>query len=133
MFVCKCNCGSVAFEIKAPASDIYLCHCSICRRFSGSSGIAVVVLKNKDFKWLSGQEDIKVWKKPDADWEANFCSTCGSALPGKNDIEHMFDPAGMLPNDIKDLEVKHHIFVGSRASWDKIGDAGKLHEGPFGG
>lgn len=133
MCVCKCNCGSVEFEIKAPLSEIYVCHCSICRRFSGSSGFAVVVLKNEDFNWLKGEDSLKIWKKPDANWEANFCSICGSALPGKNDDERMFIPAGLLPNGYKGLEVRHHIFVGSKANWDEIGDAGKQHEGPFAG
>lgn len=131
MTVCKCNCGSVEFEIKAPVSAVNVCHCSICRRFTGGNGIAVVIVKTGDFKWLRGRENIRVWKKPDADWEANFCSTCGSTLPGKNDDEHMFVPAGMLPDDIGSLQVEHHIFVGSKAGWDEIGDAGKQHEGPF--
>lgn len=133
MFVCKCNCGSVAFKIKTPLSEIYVCHCSICRRFSGSNGVAVVVLRNQDFSWLRGKDDIRVWKKPDADWEANFCAICGSALPGKNDNERMFVPAGMLPNDIEGLKVSHHIFTGSKASWDEIGDAGTRHDGHFTG
>jgi len=131
MLVCKCNCGSVAFEIRAPVSEVYVCHCSICRRFSGGSGMAVVILKNEDFDWVSGHEDIRIWNKPDADWDANFCRICGSALPGRNDSRTMFVPAGLLPDDVEGIEVKHHIFVGSKARWDKIGDAGKQHEGPF--
>ncbi|MEM8589316.1 MAG: GFA family protein [Pseudomonadota bacterium] len=131
MLVCTCNCGSVAFEIKAPLSDIYVCHCSICRRFSGGNGLPVVILKDEDFDWLSGHDDIRVWNKPDAEWQANFCCVCGSALPGKNDTGTMFVPAGLLPDDVGDLEVRHHIFVGLKAGWDVIGDAGKRHEGPF--
>lgn len=93
----------------------------------------VVILKNNDFKWLSGKENIKVWNKPDAEWEANFCSNCGSALPGMNDAETVFIPAGTLPESIESLVVKHHIFVDSKAYWDEIADAGKRHEGPFTG
>ncbi len=89
--------------------------------------MTVVVLRNDDFKWLSGQENVKVWKKPDADWDANFCSVCGSALPGVNDPDTIFVPAGVLPPDIEGLEVKHHIFVGSKACWDQISDTGKQH------
>lgn len=131
MWICNCNCGSVEFEIKTPPMEIYVCHCSICRRFSGGAGFPVVILKNKDFRWLKGVEKVQVWKKPDADWESNFCSICGSALPGKNDNEHTFVPAGMLSDAIDGLEVKHHLFVGSKANWDKIGDTGKRHEGCF--
>lgn len=131
MISCQCNCGAVAFELASVPTAIYVCHCSICRRLSGGNGMAVVVIENGRFTWLQGQEHIRIWKKPDADWEANFCGQCGSNLPGRNDPERMFVPAGLLPGDLPDLEVKHHIFVGSKASWDVIGDAGKQHDGPF--
>ena len=131
MVVCHCNCGSVSFEVNAPLSDVFVCHCSICRRFSGSGGMPVVVLDKDDFKWLSGHENIKVWRKPDAEWEANFCAVCGSALPGMNDRDTVFVPAGILPADVEGLKIRHHIFVGSKACWDEIADTGKRHDGPF--
>ena len=52
---CECNCGAVAFEILSPLSDIYVCHCSICRRFTGGASIPVIVIPNDRFKWLKGQ------------------------------------------------------------------------------
>ena len=45
----ECNCGAVAFEIDADISDVFVCHCSICRKFTGSNGIAVVVIDNNAF------------------------------------------------------------------------------------
>jgi len=90
-----------------------------------------VILKNRDFEWLSGHDARTIWRNPNADWEANFCSVCGSSIPGKNDSETMFIPAGLLPGDTGSLKVKHHIFVGSKACWDEIGDSGKQHVGPF--
>jgi hypothetical protein len=40
----ECNCGAVQFEIDADLTDVFVCHCSICRRSTGSNGIAVVVV-----------------------------------------------------------------------------------------
>lgn len=133
MFVCQCNCGEIEFEIKTPPIEIYVCHCSICCRFTGGWGMPVVIVENKSFRWQKGRNSIRIWSKPNAEWESNFCVVCGSSLPGKNDDAHMFVPAGLLPGDIEGLEVKHHIFVGSKARWVEIGDAGKQHEGPFAG
>jgi len=31
------------------------------------------------------------------------------------------------------LKVAHHIYVGSKANWEEIGDSGKQHFGAFGG
>lgn len=129
----QCNCGGVAFEIAGQLSPIYACHCSICRRFTGGANIPVVIVRNADFRWIAGRDLVTVWQKPDADWESNFCSICGSALPGQNDPARMFVPAGLLAGDIDGLQIAHHIFVGSKADWDVIGDAGKQHAGLFGG
>ncbi len=128
-----CNCGAVAFEIDALLADVYICHCSICRRYSGAHGVAVVVVPNNAFRWVRGADQVRQWDKPDADWQAHFCGTCGSALPGANDPERMFIPAGLITEGGDDLAVAHHIFVDSKAVWDQIGDGGKQHPGAFGG
>lgn len=125
----QCNCGAVRFEITAPVSDLYICHCSICRRATGANGIAVVVVNKHDFRWLSGQQNCRIWSKPGHDWQTSFCSTCGSALPGANDEERMYVPAGLLDDAKLPLKVAHHIFVGSKASWDEIADAAPQSQG----
>jgi hypothetical protein len=123
----------VAFEIGADLSDVYVCHCSICRRYTGANGIAVLVIDNSAFRWLRGEDQIATWKKPDADWQSWFCRVCGSPLPGANDAARMFVPAGLLTEGGENLKVAHHIWVGSKAVWDEIGDSGKQHHGAFGG
>ena len=42
MITGACNCGAVQFEIDAALSGVFVCHCSICRRSTGSNGIATV-------------------------------------------------------------------------------------------
>lgn len=123
----QCNCGSVRFEIALPPAGVYICHCSICRRATGSNGIAVVVVPNEAFRWTSGQEHITQWTKPGSAWETWFCRICGSRVPGRNDLARMFVPAGLLPSEAGALRVIHHIWVGSKAGWDVIGDDGKQH------
>lgn len=127
-----CNCQDVTFEITTEVTDVYVCHCSICRRATGSNGIAVIVVNNDDFAWSSGKELVKTWDKPDHDWQTSFCHTCGSTLPGANDSERMYVPAGLIMQGDEKLKVAHHIFVDSKASWDEIGDDGKQHKCAFG-
>ena len=129
----ECNCGAVAFEIDVTPRDVYVCHCSICRRFTGSSGIAVIVVDNQVFRWVRGEDHISSWKKPGADWHAWFCRVCGSVLPGANDPARMAVPAALILEGGEVLKVAHHIWVGSKASWDEIGDSGKQHVEKFGG
>ena len=85
----ECNCGIVAFETKAEVSDVFICHCSICRRSTGTNGMAVVIVDIGKFRWCRGQEQIVKWLKPNHDWENSFCKVCGSNLPGANDEARM--------------------------------------------
>lgn len=129
----ECNCGAVQFEIDAELGGVFVCHCSICRRFTGSIGIAVVLVANEQFRWVRGQERIATWKKPSTNWQAWFCKDCGSPVPGENDPTRMFVPAGAITQGGDALEVIHHIWVGSKAAWDQIGDAGQQHTEQFRG
>ena len=128
-----CNCGAVQFEFDGVPEGVYVCHCSICRRATGANGIAVVLVPRSDFRWTQGEECIAQWTKPESEWETWFCKECGSRLPGGNDSERMFVPAGLLPGAGLGLKVQAHIWVHSRAEWDEIGDEGQQHPERYGG
>jgi hypothetical protein len=127
----ECNCGQVRFGINTEPSGVYVCHCSICRRFTGTNGNAVLVVGNDEFEWIEGEEYISTWKKPGHDWQIWFCRVCGSQLPGENSATTMFVPAGSITSGGERLKVIHHIWVDSRAPWDEIGDAGRQHREAF--
>lgn len=129
----SCNCKGVSFEVNAEVTDMYVCHCSICRCSTGANGVTVAVVANEHFHWTGGEDLITTWNKPNADWQCHFCRVCGSPLPGVNDPARMFVPAGLIREADNALAVKHHIWVDSKAEWDVIGDAGKLHPEAFQG
>ena len=131
MAVGESSCGGIAFEIKGDLLEVFVCHCSIFRRSSGSNGMAVVVIDNDQFRWLRGKDLVASWKKPDTDWQKWFCRICGAPLPGVNDETRMFVPAGLISEGGESLRVKHHIWVDSKAVWDEIGDTGERHREAF--
>ena len=45
----------------------------------------------------------------------------------------MFVPAGLIIDGDENLKVAHHIWVGSKAIWDEIGDCGRRHPEEFEG
>jgi len=122
-----CNCGSVKFEVNSHLEDIYFCHCSICRKSTGSGGIAVVIVPITNFSWVTGQDQITKWSKPEHDWNTSFCKCCGSPLPDNDSESNMYVPAGLLSEGTEMLKVAHHIWVDSKADWEIIGDTGKQH------
>jgi hypothetical protein len=123
----SCNCGAVQYEIDHVIDYLYACHCSICRKWSGAQGVVVALVPNSTFRWVQGQDSLAHWSKPDADWASCFCNTCGSAMPGPNDAGTMFIPAGSLTEGADGLQISDHIFIGSKADWDQIGDNGRQH------
>jgi hypothetical protein len=127
----QCNCGGIQFEIDQDLRDVYVCHCSICRRSTGSNGIAVLVVPAEHLRWTRGRELIATWAKPGADWQTWFCRICGSPVPGKNNATTVFVPAGCISEGGESLRVAHHIWVGSKAVWDQIGDGGQQHPEGF--
>jgi hypothetical protein len=124
-----CCCGAVTFEIQAQPTDVYCCHCTICQRSTGVQGVAVVVVPNALFAWSQGQAHVRHWRKPDADWEKNFCAVCGSPLPGANDATTTYVPVGLLTQGAGQLQIKAHIFTESMAPWFQPGDNAPQHPG----
>jgi len=133
MVIGECNCGSITFEIETELSDVYICHCSICRRSTGGGGIAVALVAADKFNWSKGADQITYWSKPGHDWHTNFCKSCGSPLPGENDDANMYIPVGSLTTGYENLNVAHHIWVNSKADWEVIADQGKHHAEGFEG
>lgn len=127
----SCVCGEVSFEIDGKISDIYQCHCSVCRKATGSSGISVFLSSGTAFSWLSGENSIQLYKTASG-YRSVFCNTCGSRLPDPNPDETTFwVPAGLMDEQDLGVKVGAHIFVGSIAAWDLIGGDGVQHDEHF--
>jgi len=54
-------------------------------------------------------------------------------MPGENDPTRMFAPAGSITRGGDALKVIHHVWAGSKAAWDEIGDATRQHAEEFRG
>lgn len=120
----SCLCGSVAFEIDGKTSPIGQCHCSKCRKVSGTDGNAVFYTNVDNFRWLRGEQGIRSYRVPDGSgWQSSFCGTCGSPVPHTdNDDKIYFVPAGLLDDDPGHRGYAAHIHVASKAQWVEITD-----------
>jgi hypothetical protein len=129
----SCLCGEVRFEYSRAVTHVGMCHCSLCRKVSGTASNATIVVPEADFKWISGEELRRVYTKPTG-WKTTFCEKCGSPLPQTiRGAAAFWIPAGLLDDD-PGLAIGGHIWVGSKAGWDEIaGDAPRFEEGPRSG
>jgi hypothetical protein len=114
----SCLCGAVEFQISGDFEKFFLCHCSRCRKATGSAHAANLFSSTATLTWLSGQDRIKTFKVAGTRFEKSFCMECGSALPGVRDNGvGMMVPAGSLDSSIG-IRPDAHIFCESRADWD---------------
>lgn len=114
-----CLCGGVRFEITGRVSGIGQCHCSLCRKASGTASNAVVLTATRSFRWVQGEDLAQKWEQPVGRGNM-FCRICGSPLPGPHPNGKVFwVPVGLLDDD-PGTRIEQHIFVGSKAPWDEI-------------
>jgi hypothetical protein len=123
----SCLCGGVTFELDRAVGPFELCHCSRCRKSSGSAFVAGLGVRVKDFRLLSGADLIRTWEAPILEsppaYRVAFCSRCGSPVPSPSEGAAWFEiPAGLLDDD-PGLRPDKHIFVDRKSAWFTISDS----------
>lgn len=114
----SCQCGAVRFEITGAFEAFFLCHCSRCRKDTGSAHSANLFSATAKIAWLSGQDNVRTYRVPDTRHEKSFCAECGAALPRvQMNGALLVVPAGSLDSPI-DMRPNAHICCASRAPWD---------------
>ncbi len=114
----SCLCGDVHYELHGNLGIFQYCHCSRCRKFTGSAHGANLFVAPGDFKWISGEDKTGRFERPDAKhFATSFCLRCGSSLPWLTKSgKAMVVPAGSLDDD-PGIEPTQNIYSASRASW----------------
>jgi len=121
-----CLCGAVRFEVDRVTGPFELCHCSRCRRVSGSAFVAGLGARIEDFRIVSGADLIHRYEAPILEhppaYAVAFCSRCGSHVPAPEGEAGFFEiPAGLLDED-PGLRPDKHIFVDRGSDWFQITD-----------
>lgn len=122
----SCLCGGVSFEISRAIGPFELCHCSRCRKASGSAFVAGLGVRRDDFRLVQGRELITAFEAPIREappaYRSCFCSRCGSPLPDASGDSPWFEiPAGLLDDD-PGLRPDKHIFIDFKSPWFGITD-----------
>ncbi len=113
-----CLCGTVKYEVLGDFEGFFLCHCSRCRKNTGSAHAANMFSSTATVAWLTGHDSIKTFRVPDTRHQKSFCSECGSALPNlQRNGTVLVVPAGSVDGDIG-MRPTAHICFASRADWD---------------
>ena len=116
----ECFCGKVKYQIDGTVKDARSCHCSRCRKAFSAQASAYALVNPEEFSWLEGEELLTTYSSQHG-FGLQFCRLCGSTLSGVFNDEIHGITLGCL-NEDPEIEIGYHIYVGSKASWEKLPD-----------
>lgn len=129
-----CLCGAIRYRITGELAGFQYCHCSRCRRFTGSAHAANCFAKPAQLEWLQGEDQLGSFMlDAEPPFPTAFCKRCGSGLPSMSSSGKFWViPAGGLESD-PGLRPARSIFWESRAPWyEHVADLLRHAEWPEG-
>ena len=114
----ECFCGGIRYRVDGALRDARSCHCSRCRKAFSAQASAYALVEPAQLEWLAGESLLTSYESQPG-FGLQFCSRCGSTLCGtwKGQVHGI--TLGCL-NGNPPVEIGYHIFVGSRASWERL-------------
>ena len=117
----RCLCGSAQYVVADEFRYALNCHCSNCRRTTGSAFKPFAGIERSKLRVTKGEDHLLIFGNPDAAHDTH-CEACGSFLYSvvrEGAFVHvamgtLVDEPGIRPTA--------HIFVGSKAPWFTITD-----------
>jgi len=119
-----CLCGAVRFEVTEPPVSAGYCHCTRCRRRTGTAASVQTTLAPGSLRIVAGEELVRCWD-PQGGALKCFCSACGGALWSRS-----ADEAGVISvrlgtfDEDPGIRPMYRQFVAYAAPWEPIPDDG---------
>jgi hypothetical protein len=121
-----CLCGAVRYELVDAFVYALICHCSQCRRATGSAFKPFGGIPKDALALVAGDDAILRYGGDSA--HDVHCGRCGSLLYSWfRDSPYVHVTYGTL-QDAPALRPTAHIYVGSKAPWDVINDGLPQHQ-----
>ena len=119
----SCLCGAVKYEVNGDPQRFYHCHCTRCRKATGTGHASNLLIKADGIHWLQGEAQVALYKVPEAERFTNsFCKTCGGRVPRYiAELGFVMIPAGSLDHE-PGITPQARIFQDSRVTWSCSGD-----------
>jgi hypothetical protein len=115
----SCLCGGVRFNCSPPHVRFNYCHCASCRKATGSSHAANILIPTAQFHWQEGEALVSRFTEARANpgFQRWFCSRCGGPVPRLIGTEaFMVVPAGLVDSPLS-IRPERNLYWSERADW----------------
>ncbi len=120
MLAGKCVCGAVQYVVADEFIYAANCHCSDCRRTTGSAFKPFAGIERERLSLTKGEDNLLIFGEETG--HDVHCKTCGSLLYSVvRDGAFVHVAMGTLVDEPA-IRPTQHIFVGSKAKWFTITD-----------
>lgn len=120
MLTGQCLCTAVTFALTTEPRYFYRCHCSLCRRQTGTGYNCATIVTESSFQWVTGQAEISTWRKPSG-YRNDFCKQCGSTVPNTlRGSPYVWVPLGLLDQQTSSMTCIGDYCLGDARQWDTL-------------
>lgn len=123
----KCLCGAVHYAVADEFVYAANCHCSNCRRATGSAFKPFAGIERDKLRLTAGEDNLMIFGDENAN--DTRCRVCGSFLYSVVRAGSFLHVAMGTLIDDPTIRPTEHIFVGSKARWFTITDDLLQYEG----
>ncbi|KFY15299.1 hypothetical protein V492_02093 [Pseudogymnoascus sp. VKM F-4246] len=131
----SCKCSTIKIEMQGEPDMLGLCHCTNCRKSTGSTYSTNAIFDKSKFTIISGEP--KVYEVQGGSGNpafVNFCGNCGSTMWTKSPLrpDIVVIKVGILDGDaLEKMAPKLETFTSRKPSWMKSVDGAMQFENGF--
>ncbi len=129
MYKGSCLCGHIEYQISSRLSHFGYCHCTSCRKASGSAHGPNAGIHKGDFSLSDPNSSLREYESSPGKFRV-FCSNCGSPI-----YAYLAKTPDLIRIRLGSLDTpftenaKAHTFVSDKAPWEVIcGDLPQFEE-----
>ena len=121
----SCLCGAVQFDVALPFLGAGHCHCSTCRKHTGTAHSTSGRVEPEQLTFRAGRDLLGTYQPAPGEGIKTFCTVCGSSLFGGGfpDGPYISVRLGALDDD-PGQRPQQRTFVSSNPPWYEIPEDG---------
>ena len=110
-----CNCGRLRYRISAEPLAVYICHCHLCQKKTGSAFGMYMILPASGFHLEEGEPERL--QLPGSKSDTYVCRDCGSRVYSQRDGSPLFNLRAGTLDETAHIRPAAQLWTSSAQQW----------------